>query len=207
MQATNPRPYFQHSEGFARAGSRLKLSVTPRSRRRLNAPTVTERVSADEFARRHGLPESAVVHRIRAGIYDGVYEDETWYVLPNASPASVRTPAGFGYTPPPPRGLPWATVPFPIRWTRTALRIGLAILVVSIVSGQIEEWGPLFGIGVILVTGAPLYEGLRTGTIRAHHVGPVDYRERPGTFVLNAVVFVLYPALGAFFIVYTAFAP
>ena len=39
------------------------------------------KVPASEFAHRYGWPESAVVSRIRAGIYDGFEEHGTWYVL------------------------------------------------------------------------------------------------------------------------------
>ena len=41
----------------------------------------TERIAAADFTRQRDLKESTVVHRIRAGIYPGTYENGAWYVL------------------------------------------------------------------------------------------------------------------------------
>ena len=164
-----------------------------------------QKIPADEFASRHGWPTSAVVHRIRAGIYEGVKEDGTWFVLRDAPPEVGRTRAGLGYTPPPRPVLPWTTVPYPILWTGRASWVGLALVVAPLALGRIEEWGILFGLGALLVSAPPLYEGLRTGVLRAHYVGPVVYRDRPVAFVVNCLCFVAYAGIGVFWTVYSAF--
>lgn len=87
-----------------------------------------QKVSADEFARRHGWPTSAVISRIRRGIYDGVREGQTWYVLRSVPPdedSSVVADAER-YQPGselvfPERQLPWKTVTGPFAWV-TGLR-------------------------------------------------------------------------------------
>ena len=48
-----------------------------------------EKVPADEFARHYGWPTSAVVNRIRTGIYDGVCEDGKWYVVGRSLPVEL----------------------------------------------------------------------------------------------------------------------
>jgi len=47
----------------------------------LAARFVEERIPAEEYARRHGFLQSAVEHRIRAGILSGVQEGDSWYVI------------------------------------------------------------------------------------------------------------------------------
>ena len=46
-----------------------------------------ERIPAAEFAASRGVPESAVVHRIKAGIYEGAEEGGVWYVVRPAKAA------------------------------------------------------------------------------------------------------------------------
>jgi hypothetical protein len=51
------------------------------------------KIPAADFAAEHGMPETAVVHRIKAGIYDGIEEDGTWYVLRRSTAASTSLDA------------------------------------------------------------------------------------------------------------------
>ena len=167
--------------------------------------TTFQKVSADEFAQRHGWRMSAVVHRIRAGIYDGVKEGGTWYVLRDAPPDYERAPAGHDYTPPPPRDLPWPTVPFPILWTGWVWRGGFGLMILPLLLGQIEELFVWFGVGLVVASASVLYEALRTGVIRAQYVGAVAYRHHPVQFTVHSVSYAAYLVIGVFLTIWTAF--
>lgn len=60
---------------------------------------MNEKIAAAEFAAARGIPESAVVHRIKSGIYDGAEENGVWFVIRrsssvNPSPAPVESAPG-----------------------------------------------------------------------------------------------------------------
>ena len=167
--------------------------------------TTFQKIPADEFAQRHGWRTSAVVHRIRAGIYDGVREDGTWYVLRDAPPDLERAPAGHNYTPPPPRDLPWPTVQFPILWTGWAWWVGFGLMMLPLVLGRIEEWSVWFGVGLIIAAASVLYEAVRTGVIRAQYVGPVAYRHHPVRFTIHSACHAAYVVMGVLWAIWSAF--
>ena len=161
-----------------------------------------DKVSADEFARRHGWRKSAVVQRIKAGIYDGVKEHGTWYVLRDAPKEVRRFEPDFEHDPP---SLPWPTVLFPLSWTGTAFWVGFALMILPLVVGQVDELFWLFGIGIIIATATQLYEGLVTGTIRAQYTGPMTYSRRPIGFTIHALCYLGYTLIGVFILVHSVF--
>jgi uncharacterized protein len=90
LQATNPHPYFQQSQGFARAGSRLKLSVSParlglrcarwlpRSLRGIFASMSTHSLTRDEAIQRLQAIEAEIRHLgvRRLALFGSVLRDE-----------------------------------------------------------------------------------------------------------------------------------
>lgn len=167
--------------------------------------TPPQKIPADEFAQRHGWRTSAVVHRIRAGIYDGVKEGGTWYVLRDAPRSMERTPAGHEYAPPPPRALPWSTVAFPILWTGWAVWVGLGLILLPFLLGRTEDLFVLVAVGLTFSASSVLYEALRTGVIRAQYVGAVAYRYHPVQYTIHTTVYVVYVLLGAVLMVWELF--
>lgn len=179
------------------------MYVLPRSV--LDSPEVSsafDKISADEFARRHGWRKSAVVQRIKAGIYDSVKEHGTWYVLRDAPREAERFEPEFNHEAP---SLPWPTIPFPLGWAGPAFWIGFAIMILPLVVGQVDELFWLFGVGIIVATATQLYEGLVTGTIRAQYTGPMTYSRRPIGFTVHALCYLGYTLIGLFILVDSVF--
>ena len=177
--------------------------VLPHSRiDRLNVSESFEKVPAEEYARRHGWRKSAVVHRIRAGLYDGVKEGGTWYVFQNAPPRMERAEPGFDYVPP---TLPWPTVPFPLGWVSAAFWIGFAAMILPLLVGRVEELFIVFGIGLMVVTAPRLYEGLTTGTIRAQYGPPMSYSRHPMGYGIHALCYLGYSVIGIAIIIHSLF--
>lgn len=61
---------------------------------------MTEKTPAAEYAALRGIPETAVIHNIKAGIYEGVEENGAWFVIrrihvseQEPSPKPERVPA------------------------------------------------------------------------------------------------------------------
>jgi hypothetical protein len=55
---------------------------------------MNEKIPASEFAAARGIPESAVLYRIKSGIYDGIEEDGKWFIRSSSwvdsAPAQVE---------------------------------------------------------------------------------------------------------------------
>ena len=146
--------------------------------------TTFQKIPADEFARRHGWRKSAVVHRIRAGIYDGVKEGGTWYVLRDAPPGhrgevvAQKTEPGFEFTPP---ELPWATVPGPILWAPRLPLVAALAFIVPLLLGRVEDFFALIALAITVTGASLLYEGVRTGVMpnrgfyMAYSRNPIQY--------------------------------
>lgn len=145
-----------------------------------------------------GVRPSAVVHRIRAGIYDGICEDGQWYVLRGATPDAARTPPGWD-TPQLPRArLPWRTVPGPFRWVTWANRCGLLLGVVGVVAlgnGQEEQALQWVAAALGIWGSSCAIEGLLTGIVRGGRGGVAALSEHPVRFALEVMVYVGYVAI------------
>ena len=163
-----------------------------------------EKVSADEFARRHGWRRSAVIQRIEAGIYDGVKENGTWYVLRDV-PEDVPTcePEVVVHEPP---TLPWPTASFPISWVGSAFWIGFAIMILPLVVGRVDELFWLFGVGMVIATATQLYEGLATGTMRGLYIDDMTYGQNPLWYAALGASYLVHTLIGLFVIVHSIFS-
>jgi len=118
-----------------------------------------ERIDAADFARQRGLKESAVIHRIRTGIYPGAHENGVWYVF--------RGPARFRATevstlpperPPvqaPETGLPWATVEGPFPWVLWVIIGGLTLTVLSMFIIPVSVGGDIRDVRLHDLRGCP----------------------------------------------------
>lgn len=159
-------------------------------------------VRADDYAREHGWIESAVIHRIRAGIYEGHEEDGTWYVYRghDGRAAEVADRESTGFDPstlplrPPPRP-GWAREEFPLRWVPWVQAGFLVLLIVPFVEGVPLTLAPAglcaFGIFTVLV-----YEAARTGTVRTRIMDATVTR-RPKTYWTFVLMYGLLSLLGA----------
>ncbi|GAB5518143.1 MAG: hypothetical protein RhofKO_03940 [Rhodothermales bacterium] len=151
-----------------------------------------EKIPASQYAARYGWQEDAVIHRIRSGIYDGVEEDGTWYILLNYStdiePPSrhdaqshrllpLRYKPGSEYTSP---VLPWRTIDGPLKWPARLRKIArfmamspLALALLIQLSPDMVTWllplastaNFVVGLSLFLIaySTSSIYEGIRTG--------------------------------------------
>ena len=71
-------------------------------------------------------------------------------------------------------------------------------MILPLVMSRVDETMVLFGIGLFLATAPALFEGLRTGVIRAHYVGSVPYGKHPIQFTVHSACFALYAGTGIF---------
>ena len=137
--------------------------------------TLYERIPVKEWAEQNKMPESAVLYNIKAGIYDGMQEDELWFVLRQVNPGTEgenvgyykKRPAGFDYAPPVPKHLPWPVVPGPFKWVSWAWIAGALMVTAPFLIDKLAPYLILgVGAGLSFISATFLYEGLRTGTIR-----------------------------------------
>ena len=155
---------------------------------------MTEKIPADEYARRHDWPTSAVVHRIKAGIYDGVEESGTWYVLRDSP--SAEGPVPLPSQSKPERRLPWETVPGPFAWTTWVLRVAAAASVgVLFFADDPGRYLWVVGLSASAVGSSITYEGLRTGTVRNKQFR-MSFRDNPIQFWVLIVTFASFVVLG-----------
>lgn len=167
----------------------------------------TKRISAADFARQRGLKESAVVHRIRKGVYSGTYEDGAWYVLRGPAQAGAAEVSALPPERPPVQApkakakLPWATVEGPFPWVLWVVIGGLVLLVLSMLAIPIDAGLAGVSAGVVLVVtfGSTVYEAVRTGTARGR-VFDYNYEERPIGYVFQMTFNVFMGAMGLFVI-------
>lgn len=165
----------------------------------------TERIAAADFARQRGLKESAVVHRIRAGIYPGTHEDGVWYVF--RGPA--RAGAAVVSTLPPERPpvqipepeLPWTTVEGPFPWVLWVVIGGLVLTVLSAFAIPVNAGLAGISIGTLMTVmfASMVYEGVRTGTVRGR-VFDYEYKKRPFGYVFQMSFNVFMSVMGLFLI-------
>lgn len=149
-----------------------------------SAPATTVRIPVSEFAAQHGFRESAVISRIRKGIYDGTEADGEWFVIRRSDWDSEpgRGPGhGSGShagTPESPKRIPRR----PLRWPRY-VTIALALIFPAslVLNDTSTPWLTLWGeialglIPIIWAAGA-----LAAGTVYWH--GTHRREASPGTF-------------------------
>jgi hypothetical protein len=161
--------------------------------------TSEERIPADQFARRYGWRTSAVIHRIRAGIYDGFRDGDTWYVVDKAAyddldsdvarKKAYKSDSTTSYP-----ELPWKTVPGPLGWVSWVVWSILGVIAVVIYTDGAESVIPVVGFGMFASSTAVLYEAFRTGTIRNRGFprnfthSPIQYSLLAATYAMLALV-------------------
>ena len=158
--------------------------------------TNEERIPADEYARCYGWRTSAVIHRIRAGIYTGFREGKTWYVVPKVAESDTEVVQDGEHERSHSRSsLPWRTVSGPFHWVSWVVWIFVAVLAIVIYVEETESLFFVVGLGMFAFSSAALYEAFRTGTIR-NGAFPVAFSEHPIMFFALAATYAMLAVMG-----------
>lgn len=163
-------------------------------------------VLARDYARRHGWRESAVIHRIQAGIYDGEQVDGEWYVLRGSVSTAAARGSDSDTVRRPRRRLPWYTVPGPLAWVgwtaggcmAAALGSFFGILGLDLTDHPASL--PWIAFLMVLFFLVLTVEAVQTGVVRSRS-GLRSYAEMPVRFVFHLVLYgLLTLASAAFFL-------
>ena len=92
--------------------------------------------------------------------------------------------------------MPWETVPGPFRWVPWVALTGVAIMIAPVLFEDPGDVLFLTGLGLVVLSGALLYEGLRTGTIRDRDEEPRTYSDSPFLYIVLVAGYVLFLVLG-----------
>ena len=170
-----------------------------------------EKIPADEFARRHGWRKSAVIHRIRAGICDGIRENGTWYVLRGVPPeseggvVSEKATPGYEYVEYAPPDLPWPTVPGPFVWVSRVRLVAFGALVAVAFLDTLERSFAVVALALVVAGVSLLYEGLRTGVMRNGLGFYTAYSRHPVQYVMLGLSYLGFAIMGLFLLVMAVF--